>query len=269
MSKRIITQDKYALYLCSVQDPLSDVERISNIYTELTEKNPEKLREDFSGTFALCCCWVQDEKNNSAIAIDIDENALSYGKENYYTHLSDDEKKRLNVLQQDSISTTEKVDIIVAFNYSYCLFHQRSVLKQYFKHCLDSLDKDGILILDLFGGSDSEILETQVRQIHNNDQIQNFDFEFVRESFNPISRKSHYHINFKYEDGPSIEKAFSYHFRMWTIPELRELMEEVGFSKSVVFWEGIGDDGFGNGEFHQSETEENTVNWNAFIVGAK
>ena len=47
--------------------------------------------------------------------------------------------------------------------------------------------------------------------------------------------------------------AFTYEFRMWSITEIRDLFEEAGFSKSLVYWEGFDEDGLGNGEFHATE----------------
>lgn len=125
------------------------------------------------------------------------------------------------------------------------------------------------MIIDLFGGSESETPEVQERDIHNNDQITPFVFEFERKSFNPINRIAHYGIHFKYPDGTELMDAFTYEFRMWSITEIRDLFEEAGFSKSLVYWEGFDEDGLGNGEFHATEEEENSLDWNSYIVGIK
>ncbi len=267
--KRIKTLDKHALYLASVQDPTSDIQRISEIYKDLFSKEALSFREDFSGTFALSCCWVQSSDHRSALAIDIDHETIEYGKKNYLENLSEDEKLRLEVIEGDAIRVTEKVDTIATFNFSYCLLHTRKVLLQYLKNCHQSLNDEGLLILDIFGGSESEDLEVQEREIDNNDFISPFIFEFERKSFDAITRLAHYGIHFKYPDGSEIMDAFKYHFRTWSITELKDLLEEAGFSKSLVFWEDCDKEGFGNGKFYQSKTEENSVNWNAYVVGVK
>jgi len=183
--------------------------------------------------------------------------------------MSSDQQKRIHVQHSDVMTETKPVDIVATFNFSYCLIHQREKLLRYFKNIHASLNNHGIMILDLFGGSDSEILEVQEREIDNNDRIQPFTFEFERKSFNPISRISNYAIHFKYPDETEIMDAFTYEFRMWSITEIRDLFEEAGFSKSIVYWEGFDHEGFGNGEFYPSEQEENTLNWNSYIVGVK
>lgn len=248
---------------------MGDIERISKIYKELFSKEALSLREDFSGTFALSCCWVQSDSKRSAIAIDNDKPTLDYGKKNYLAGMSQEEQKRLKVQLSNAIIKTDPVDIVAVFNFSYCLIHERERLLDYLKNIHDSLNENGMMILDLFGGSESETPEVQERDIDNNDQILPFTFEFERKSFNPISRISNYAIHFKYQDGTEIMDAFTYEFRMWSITEIRDLFKEAGFSKSMVYWEDFDKDGFGNGKFYATEEEENSLNWNSYIVGIK
>ena len=167
MNGKIVTTDKHALYLASVQDPLGDVERIKQIYKDIFLGYPMSLREDFSGTFALSCCFVQDSESNSAIAVDIDRDTLDYGIENYFINLSELEKNRLTILKQNSLSTTDKTDLIATFNFSYCLLHERDELVRYFLHAYKSLNDKGMLLLDIFGGSDSEIVALKTMGIRN------------------------------------------------------------------------------------------------------
>jgi hypothetical protein len=261
--------DRHALYLVSVQDPLSEVERISKLYSELFHKDALSLREDFAGTFALSCCWVQSDEKRSAIAIELDRSILDYGEKNYWVNLEDDQKKRLCFYHKNSISTSAPVDICVAFNFSYCLLHQRSELVEYFKKVYESLNREGILILDAFGGSESEVENVEQRVIDNSDYLAPFTFEFVLERFNPVNRMANYYINFHYHDGVSLERAFEYHFRMWSLPELSDALREAGFSDVKIFWEQCDSEGLGNGEFLFTREEENTIHWNAYVVGIK
>ncbi|CBW25754.1 conserved hypothetical protein [Halobacteriovorax marinus SJ] len=261
--------DKHAYYLAAVQDPISDVERISKIYREIFKKDALSLREDFSGTYALSCCWVQSSKNRSALAIDLDPEAIAYGDNRYRANLSDDEQSRVESSVSNSLQTTSPKDIIATFNFSYCLLTSRALLLEYFKHAYSSLNEEGMLILDIFGGSDSEIPEIQEREVDDHDHLESFLFEFERKDFNPISRIANYGIHFKFNNGDEYLDAFTYCFRMWSIPEIRDLLAEAGFSSSKVYWEDFDEEGLGNGEFYQTESEENSVNWSAYIVGIK
>ena len=66
-----------------------------------------------------------------------------------------------------------------------------------------------------------------------------------------------------------MRRAFEYDWRMWTIPEIRECMEDAGFKSTYVYWEGDDGDGGGNGEFERITTEENCEAWIAYVVGLK
>ncbi len=66
-------------------------------------------------------------------------------------------------------------------------------------------------------------------------------------------------IHFELPDGSRMDKAFRYEWRLWTIPEIREILQEAGFSKVTVYLEGDDDeedeDGNveGNGIFEPAE----------------
>jgi hypothetical protein len=66
-----------------------------------------------------------------------------------------------------------------------------------------------------------------------------------------------------------MKKAFTYDWRLWTIPELRELLAEVGFKHVRVFWETVDDDGDGTGEFEPTEKEENQESWLVYLAAEK
>jgi hypothetical protein len=87
--------------------------------------------------------------------------------------------------------------------------------------------------------------------------------------FDPITHDALFHIHFRFKDGSEMEKAFEYDWRFWTIPEVREVMLEVGFDKADVFWEGTDKDGDGDGVFTKAEKGECDPAWNAYVIGVK
>ena len=42
------------------------------------------LREDFCGTFAICCEWAKSGATFEAHGVDLDPEPLQYGKERYF-----------------------------------------------------------------------------------------------------------------------------------------------------------------------------------------
>jgi hypothetical protein len=77
------------------------------------------------------------------------------------------------------------------------------------------------------------------------------------------------HIHFHFQDGSKINQAFSYDWRLWTLPEIKELLLEAGFKKVSVYWENEDDDGEGNGEFSIDGEGEADLAWVAYIVAEK
>ncbi|MFB0986479.1 MAG: hypothetical protein QMB94_09280, partial [Phycisphaerales bacterium] len=63
---------------------------------------------------------------------------------------------------------------------------------------------------------------------------------------------------------------FTYEWRLWTIPEIRELLIEAGFSKVTVWWEGDDEAGEeGDGEFEPSERGEACPGWIAYLTAER
>jgi hypothetical protein len=64
-----------------------------------------------------------------------------------------------------------------------------------------------------------------------------------------------------------MENAFSYHWRLWTLPELREILYEAGFSVVDIYWEGTDEEkNEGNGIYMPSETGDADPGWVCYIV---
>jgi len=66
-----------------------------------------------------------------------------------------------------------------------------------------------------------------------------------------------------------MKKAFTYEWRLWTAPEILEVLAEAGFTKSKIYWEGSDEDGDGNGVFTPEDKGEADLAWIAYIVAEK
>ena len=75
------------------------------------------------------------------------------------------------------------------------------------------------------------------------------------------------HIHFKFPDGSRIRRAFSYAWRLWSLPEIREVLSEAGFTRSTVYWQGTNEEsGEGNGVFEPTEQGEADASWIVYLV---
>lgn len=255
--------DKYEYYQKSVQHPGGDADFIEKAYFEARAKHPRILREDFCAGYALCCEWVRRGPENQAIGVDLDPEPVEYGTAHYLSTLTQDQKSRVRIILNNVLNPElPNADVIAALNFSYYGFKKRTDLLQYFKACRQALGTNGILVLDCFGGSDLNGAN-EAETVHDD-----FSYFWDQENFNPITHEAMFHIHFKRKGEKKRMNVFTYDWRVWTIPELRDLMEEAGFKESRVYWEGTDEDGDGNGEFVRSETgEEGCESWVAYIVG--
>jgi SAM-dependent methyltransferase len=256
--------DKYDYYRRSVQGPDNDVLFLRDTYKELRGKEPSTLREDFCGTFAICCEWVKLANKYKAIGIDLDPEPIGYGKENYLTQLLPAQQARIEIQEMDVLNPgLPKSDIIAAMNFSHYIFKERAMLKAYFDNCHATLKPGGILITDCFGGS--QCYEANEEETEHKD----FSYFWDQESFDPITNFAMFHIHFKPKGKKKIKNVFSYDWRMWSIPELREIMKEAGFRKTHVYWEGTTKKGEGDGIFKQATKGEDCQAWIAYVVAEK
>ena len=123
----------------------------------------------------------------------------------------------------------------------------------------------------MFGGTECQ------DELEEETELDDVDATYVWEhaKFNPITNEILCHIHFEFPDGSRMEKAFTYDWRLWSLPELKELLLEAGFSKVRIYWEEFEDDDDdddfmeGTGEFYEATEVENQESWQAYIVAEK
>jgi len=254
----------HELYEEAVQAVDAEVEFLDETFRNLRRRDAVGFREDFCGTASAACEWVRSSRRRYAIGVDIDPAVLDWGRKHRVAKLTEVERARVRLLENDVVKVrTEPVDVIGAFNFSYFIFKTRAELKRYFVRCHQSLNDDGILFLDAFGGP--EAIDVQKEKTH----FDRFTYVWDQAEFHPVTNEIKCHIHFKFPDGSKIKKAFTYDWRMWSLPEIRELLLEAGFVSARVFWEGEDENGDGNGEFTETSTGTPDPAWICYIVAEK
>ena len=254
--------DVNVLYQESVQDVVSEIDFVEETWGSLRKRPPELLREDFCGTANTACEWVRRSDTHYAIGVDIDEEVLRWGELNNIASLSVEQQARISLVQDDvAESDVEPADIVLAMNFSYYLLMERAELLEYFESVRNSLVDDGIFFLDAYGGYDAPKVLEEERECDG------FTYIWDQVEFNPIDSRMHCRIHFQFPDGSRIDNAFDYYWRLWTLPEIREVLEEAGFSQVDVYWEGVDEDtGEGNGIYEPAETGDADAGWVCYIV---
>lgn len=260
--------DRHRLYELSVQCAEAEVDFIDQNFRLLRGRSARLLREDFCGTASVCCEWVERRKTNRVIGVDIDREVLDWGRANNLSKLPEDLAKRVTLLEEDVLEVeTPSPDIIVAMNFSYWLLKHRVALKRYFKRVRRALKDDGIFFLDAYGGYDSYRIITEERTIDGDDG--DFTYIWEQERYDPVSGRLVCHINFSFPDGSRMDRAFSYDWRLWSLPEIRELLDEAGFKRVMCYWQGWDQDGNPDGVFTPVEEGEPDAGWIAYLTAEK
>jgi SAM-dependent methyltransferase len=252
------------LYEEAVQAVDAEVEFLGDTFRALRGREAVSFREDFCGTASAACEWVRSGRNRYAIGVDNDAPTLEWGRAHRVARLPEADRARVRLLEDDVRTVrTEPVDLIGAFNFSYFMFETRDELRAYFASCRNALADDGILFLDSFGGP--EAIEVQKEKT----KFDHFTYVWDQADFNPVTNHMRCHIHFKFPDGSKIKNAFTYEWRMWTLPEIRELLLEAGFSAARIYWEGEDEDGEGNGEFYETDKGAPDLAWVCYIIAEK
>jgi len=257
--------DKYKLYGASVQEPDHEVAFFDQAYKEALGGKPRVLREDFCGTFAVCCEWVKLGRDREAYGVDLDPEPLDWGRANNLAPLKPQQRQRVRLVQDDVRSNgTPKADVLAAQNFSFFIFKTRDALRKYFQHAYDNIASKGIMILDMLGGW--ECWADNQKDVR---KMKGFTYIWDQARINPITHEATFHIHFKFKDGSRLKQAFTYDWRFWTMPEVSELLREVGFRELYYYWEEEDEDGEETGEWQRVTEPRSDPCWLAYIVAVK
>lgn len=262
------------LYEASVQGVIADLDFATRVFKKKYGRKPSTIREDFCGTANLACKWVERNAKNRAWGVDLDQPTLDFGKKYNLAPLG---KRGENIqLIQGDVRTAEtpKTDLIFALNFSFCLFREREILRDYFKHVRTQLEDEGLFIMDLYGGTEAVTEKIEEKTVEgftapDGKKIPDFTYTWEQSNYNVITNEGMNYIHFDVPGLGKINKAFSYDWRLWSLRELKELLQEAGFSASEVYIHGFDGNGQSDEIWRIRKTYENCEGWIAYVVGIK
>lgn len=261
--------DKYLCYQKSVQCPEHEVDFFEQAFKDEFGRVPKTLREDFCGTYAICCEWVRRGRERTALGVDLDPEPIQWGTDNNLAPLTDQQKKRVKILEQDVRKKNRpQADILAAQNFSFWYFKTRAEVVEYFKIARSNMSEQSIMVMDMMGGG-ACYEEGRVDKRTIKKGKKGFRYFWTQETFNPVSADCVFSISFKFADGSKLKRAFVYEWRFWTIPEVREMLEEAGFSHSYVYFDREDEDGEDTGEWYRAEEYPSHESWLAYIVAVR
>ncbi len=258
------TADKHELYEKAVQCPEADIDFVIETFCREHGSKPRMLREDFCGTASAAVDFVKRSRKNRAIGVDLDADTLEWGRRHHVSRLGR-RAGDITLINANVLDVTEpKVQVILGMNFSYFIFKERKNLLRYFRTALESLEPGGMLFLDAYGGSQAQMPQKEKKK------CKGFTYIWDQHAYNPVTSEVVNYIHFRFPDGSKLKRAFTYEWRLWTLREITEALEEVGFADARVYWEGWDEENDeGDGDFQPVDEAENCDGWIAYVVGRR
>jgi len=228
------------LYELCVQSPRHVVALLESIHGQ----RPVVLREDFCGTASVSARWIEDASktnaNPRALAIDLDDAALARARQRAGLG------GMLTVRKGDCVAAVdvEPADIIWVGNFSIGYIHSRGDLLTYFRRSKARLDAGntgfggGIFACDIYGGPNAYRLGGLAR-VHLGRTNELIHYYWSQDSGDPMTGLVRNSISFKVQIGGEIvaelPNAFTYYWRLWSLPELCDSLNEAGFTSVQAY----------------------------------
>lgn len=214
--------DKYEIYEHAVQDPPLVMRNLELTYRRLRGREARLLREDFCGTGANLESWVVRHRNNRAVGVDLDPEPIEWAAKRRFAP-GTRAAERVQVVNGDVLDQKRGgYDAIIALNFSWMVFKTRPQLKTYFERVRSALGKKGIFWLDFYGGPESQ------RRVEDHSRMGNYSYYWQQKSWEAISGETRCAIHFRLSDGIKRKDVFTYDWRLWTLAETIDVLNDSG-----------------------------------------
>jgi SAM-dependent methyltransferase len=256
---------KFKIYENTVQSSAWQMRNLPLFHKRFTGKTPTSMREDFCGTGIIACDWVKKSPKHRALGLDLDVITLEYAERVNRAALTSAQKEQVTFVRQDVRKPTrEKFDVIGAHNFSFFIFHDRKDLLKYAKAAYASLKPKGTFFLEMAGGEEFTT-PSSASETMKVPGVGRVKYVWEQHPYDPVTKLADYSIHFKLPDGKWMSDAFTYHWRLWEIREVRELLLEAGFRDTKVIWPT--DETMT--KYTTVENAEACAVWLAYVVGIR
>lgn len=252
--------DKHALYELCAQAP----DHVAALLRAIHADSPTTLAEDFCGTAAVSAAWCR--VGGRAFAADIHPTLVKRaGRQRGVT------ARRADVTKVPP--RHPPADVIFVGNFSIGEIHDRPSLIAYLRSCCRRLTPRGTFVCDLYGGTSAMTPSMTHRTLRAPDGSR-VRYTWEQRSADPLTSLVENAMHFEVRSGRRVRRianAFTYHWRLWSIPELRDAMTEAGF-RSVDIYPPKPDAMDDSGAFYVSSVEDSSElgdDWVAFIAARK
>jgi len=222
--------DKHRLYQLGVQSPHADAALLQKIYRQARGARALHFREDFCAGAATLCAWLQQGGAFSGEGYDIDAEVIDWGRRHNFAPLGAAAGRARLCVDDARAPSLRAPDIRCAFNFSCWIFRERREMLDYFRGAREDLAEGGVFVIDMHGGGEVFSEEEHVTDCGG------FDLVFQQTGVRPADHHANLALHFRFPDGSELRNAFRYHWRIWSMPELTDILREAGFADIRIHW---------------------------------
>jgi len=266
------------LYRLAVQHPQAETQFLRRAYEHHhrhagpLRPAPTRLREDFGGTGEIAAAWVALNPEHQAMSVERDAETCRFADRRHVALLHERPGDLLLVQADVAELQRPRVDLIAAMNFSLLVYHDRATLRQYFRRCRAGLRSGGVLAFDLFGGPGAMRCGEQRVPIDppQDEPVPEFTYRWQQRDFDAKSGRIDCRIHFDLLDGITLRDAFTYDWRLWTLPELIGLLGAAGFADVTVWCDTyVPDTGQSDGIYEPVDRLPAREDWVVYVTAKR
>jgi SAM-dependent methyltransferase len=166
----------------------------------------------------------------------------------------EDDAERVALVRGDVRALSDRTfDVITAMNSSWALFDD-DALVEYACNAGRCLEEGGVLVLELFGGSEMR------RVLTREHRHEGFTYVWEQRAFDPTQAVRDARIHIGLESGRALRDAFAYRFHLRSLDALEELLRTAGLVRSELLVEGR------DGRYRRRASEPRAPLWRGLLV---
>lgn len=214
--------DRYDLYEAAAQSPEQEAKFLRAVHGN----GPRVLGEDFCGSGAICRAWLDLDPHARTVCVDMDDDAIRALR----VRSNPEHLERMTIVRADVRDATDPVDVLCALNFPVGYWHERADLVDYLAHARSRLTSGGVFVCDIYGGANAFICGESDEELRGGVR-----YTWEQRDADPLTGRVLNAMHFTLPDGREVRDAFTYDWRLWSVPELRDAMADAGFATSEVY----------------------------------